>query len=60
MEKETQVDESIVKAVKTIQNYITQTTGIEPQPEEIAQALTKYFVLKEIGEFIELSRQENL
>lgn len=49
----------IKDALETIENYITQTTGHKPDPEEIARALTRYFVLKEIHDFIELDRQEN-
>ncbi len=56
---ETMVEPCIVQAVIKIEDYIEQTTGVRPAQEEIAAALTRYFVLKEISEFIEMSRTEN-
>lgn len=53
-------NDCIKKAIETIEQYITQTTGERPEPQEIAKALTRYFVLKEIHDFIELDRQENI
>ncbi len=59
MDNSNQLDAYAVSSFKKIEEYITQTTGIKPSPEDIAEALSKFFVLKEIREFIELSRQEN-
>lgn len=46
-------------AVRRIEDYITQSTGQPPTPEEMANAMTRYFVLKEILEFIKMSREED-
>ncbi len=54
-----QIDDCLMQAIKTIENYIEKTTGKAPCQQEIANALTRFFVLKEIGEFIEMDRLEN-
>lgn len=46
----------IQDALKTIETYIENMTGKAPEPEEIAGALTRYFVLKEIHDFIVMER----
>ncbi|MEE8429882.1 MAG: hypothetical protein V3S16_01385 [Candidatus Desulfatibia sp.] len=51
-----QVHKSMLEAIGTIQNFIKEVTGQEATQDEIAQALTRYFVLNEIKEFIELQR----
>ena len=50
------VHESIKAAIKTIQNFVKTVTGKEATQEEIARALTRYFVLNEIKAFIEMER----
>lgn len=57
MTREEQSKESIEAAVDTIRHFIKEVTGREPNREEIAWALTRYFVLNEIREFIELRRR---
>ena len=52
------VDPALAAALARIEAFVESATGLRPEPEEISQALTKYFVLKEILEFIRLSRQE--
>lgn len=52
------IDTCMVDAVKKLDEYITRTTGEKPTQDELAQALSKYFVLKEIREFIEMNRKE--
>ncbi|MDD9301250.1 MAG: hypothetical protein HUK40_02460 [Desulfobacter sp.] len=47
---------ALVAAVVKIQDFITHTTGCPPTPEELAHAMTKYFVLNEILGFVEMSR----
>jgi hypothetical protein len=56
MEQEFVIEECIKEAVRSIDSYITQTTGVQPTQNEIANALGKFFVLKEIVEFIKLER----
>ena len=53
------LDPAIVEAIEKIQNFIRETTGEAPTPQELSSALTRYFVLKEIMDFIEISRLEN-
>lgn len=50
----------IKEALTTIETYIEDMTGKAPEPDEIANALTRYFVLKEIHDFIVMERQESL
>jgi hypothetical protein len=53
------MDPLIIEAIGKIEGFITQTTGKAPEPREISSALTRYFVLKEIKDFIVMSREEN-
>ena len=52
-----EVEECIKEAIETIRNFVEQTTGQDATPEEIAGALRRYFVLKEIGEHIKMVRE---
>ena len=54
-----QIEPCMVEAIRHIEEYILKTTGKELTQEELAQALTKFFVLKEIREFVEMTRAEN-
>ncbi len=58
MKQTIEMEASMIKAIETIETFVAQTSGIKPEPDEIAAALSKYFVLKEILGFIELARQE--
>ncbi|MFH2092945.1 MAG: hypothetical protein ABIJ31_11335 [Pseudomonadota bacterium] len=58
MNHDIKLEPCLIKAIDRIEDYIVQTTGVKPEQEEIAQALTRFFVLKEIGEFIVMSREE--
>lgn len=51
-----EIEECIREAIGTIRNFVKETTGEEATPEEIAKALTRYFVLKEIGDHIMVER----
>jgi len=53
-----QIDPCLVQAIEKIKAYIGKTTGTAATSEEIAHALTRFFVLKEIKEFVEMDRQE--
>jgi hypothetical protein len=44
-------------AILTVLKYVRDTTGIEPSQEEIATALTSYFILNEIGNQIRFQRK---
>ena len=48
---------SIDEAVLKIQHFVKEVTGEEPTLEEIAKALTAYFVMNEIKDFIEINRE---
>jgi len=52
------IDPCLIEAITRMETYIEETTGQAPTHEELAQALSKYFVLKEIREFIEMMRGE--
>ncbi len=51
-------DLALTEALDTVADFIRQVTGIEPTPAEIADALTRYFVLKEIKDHILMMREE--
>ena len=54
----TTVETCLSDALDVISNFITETTGQAATPEEIADALTRYFVLQEIKGHIEMVRQK--
>jgi hypothetical protein len=47
----------LVDALKTVSDFIRQVTGVAPTPAEMADALTRYFVLNEIKEHIVMLRE---
>ncbi len=47
----------IEAAVRRMEEFVTQSTGQAPSPKELADAMTRYFVLKEVLEFIKMSRE---
>ena len=53
------LDPLIAEAIAKIEGFIFQTTGQVPTPGELSSALTRYFVLKEILDFVKMSREEN-
>lgn len=59
MKNTIKMEDCMVEAIGKIEAFITQATGITPEPCEMANALSKYFVLKEILGFVELERKEN-
>ncbi len=59
MNKDFIVENCIKDAIRAIDSYITQTTGVKPTQQEIANALGKFFVLKEILEFVKLERGDS-
>ncbi len=58
-EYEQNLSPEVTAAVRRIEDYISQSTGQAPTPEEMANAMTRYFVLKEILAFIKMSRGED-
>jgi hypothetical protein len=50
-------NKQITAAIDTIRKYVEEVTGEEPTEAEISRALTRYFVLKEICEHIEMQRE---
>jgi hypothetical protein len=52
-------DDVISEALDTVSDFIRQVTGVEPTRAEIADALTRYFVLNEIKEHILMLRQDS-
>ncbi|WP_319523826.1 hypothetical protein [uncultured Desulfosarcina sp.] len=53
---QSETDPVLVDALKTISDFIQQVTGVAPTPAEMADALTRYFVLNEIKEHIVMLR----
>jgi hypothetical protein len=58
IESMTTVETCLTDALEVISNFIAETTGQAATPEEVAHALTRYFVLQEIKGHIEMVRQE--
>ncbi len=58
MPPETELQPCIVSAIEKIDNFIFEATGKRASQKEIAKALTRYFVLKEILDFITMEREE--
>ncbi len=54
MENDTTI---IMEAVEVIRNYVSAVKGRTPANAEIAQALKRYFVLKEIADGIDLPEE---
>ena len=50
------VDDRLGAAIATIKHYVAQVSGAEPTDAELAWALTRYFVLKEINDHIAMRR----
>ena len=50
-------DLALTDALDIVADFIRQVTGIEPTPAEIADALTRYFVLNEIKDHIVMMRE---
>ena len=46
----------IATAIDAVRRYVSEVTGQAPTEAEIARALSRYFVLKEICEHIEMHR----
>lgn len=57
MDGDAKVQACVVEAIEKIESYVGEITGKAPAPEEIATALTRYFVLKEICETIQWDRE---
>ena len=57
MGKDVKIEPCVVEAILKLEDYIEKATGVRPEQKEIADALSKYFVLREIHDFIKMSRQ---
>lgn len=51
------IDPVLSEALDAVSAFIHQVTGIEPTQAEIADALTRYFVLNEIKDHILMIRE---
>ncbi len=54
----TTVAPCLAEALGRISDFIAEATGQTPTQEEVADALTRYFVLQEIKAHIEIVRQQ--
>ena len=52
------LDPVLADALATVADFIRQVTGAEPTPMELADALTRYFVLNEIKDHILMLRDD--
>ena len=53
------INTAVADALATVSDFVRQVTGVEPTPAEIADALTRYFVMKEIKDHILMLREGN-
>ena len=51
------IDPVLAAALETVADFIRQVTGLEPTQAEVADALTRYFVLNEIKDHILMLRE---
>ncbi len=51
------LDPELTDALATVADFIRQVTGAEPTQAELADALTRYFVLNEIKEHVIMLRE---
>ena len=58
MAKLFQVGKQMRDAILAVVKYVRDTTGIEPNQEEIANALKSYFILNEIGNQVRFQRKK--
>ena len=53
------IDPVLSDALATVADFIGQVTGVEATPAELADALTRYFVMNEIKDHILLLREDS-
>jgi hypothetical protein len=58
MARKQTIDLTLADALDTVADFIRQVTGVEPTSAEIADALTRYFVMNEIKDFILMMRED--
>ncbi|MCG8567414.1 MAG: hypothetical protein MI747_20265 [Desulfobacterales bacterium] len=58
LEENKPLDPQLTAAVDKMSDFVAQITGQAPTAEELARAMTKYFVLKELVEYIQMEREE--
>lgn len=51
------IHDDLKQALAGIDDFILKSTGLRASQEQIAKALTRYFVLNEILEFIKMDRE---
>ncbi len=57
MKSDQTIEPILISALDRVADFITQVTGKEPSQAEIADALSRYFVLNEIKEHILMVRE---
>ena len=57
MDSHPTIDIAVADALATVSDFVRQVTGVEPTPAEIADSLTRYFVMKEIKDHIVMLRE---
>lgn len=50
------MSKTVAEAIEKIRAYVRDTRGFEPDDAAIADALTRYFVLKEIGDHLAMAQ----
>lgn len=51
-----EIDTVLWEALNALEKFVVETTGKAPSPDEMARAIKRYFVLKEIKDHIEMER----
>lgn len=57
MSEQIDIEPGLLEALTTVSDFIRQVTGKEGTQSEIADALTRYFVLNEIKDHIVMLRE---
>lgn len=57
MTDQTTIEPALTAALETVSDFVRQVTGLEPTQAEVADALTRYFVLNEIKDHIVMARE---
>ncbi len=52
-----EIEDVLWQALESLAKFITETTGQAPTQGEMARAIKRYFVLKEIKDHIEMERE---
>jgi len=52
-----EIEDCIVEAIRNIEHFVTEVTGVRPSREELAKSLKRYFILNEIKDQVVWQRE---